>query len=130
MTGVNMPGLDKMMKAMTSVDGLAYLTVMDMTVEGTGQMADMMRQMMGGDEGHHARLTSLSAEAIGDDQFKVPDGLHHRQVARPRQRTIIGGMKHIACAVLAAASLSRVPVRTNPPGAASRRSRLRRCPAS
>jgi hypothetical protein len=73
MTGVSLPGLDKMMKAMTTVDGLAYLTVLDMTLEGTGQMADMMRQMMGGMK-VTSKVTSLSAEAIGDDAFKIPEG--------------------------------------------------------
>ena len=73
MTGVSLPGLDKMMKATTSVDGLPYLAVIDMTLEGTGQMADMMRQMMGGMK-ITSKLTSLSAETIGDDAFKVPEG--------------------------------------------------------
>src|SRR5262245_36664637 len=44
-TGVNMPGMDKLMKAMAGVDGLPILTEMDMTIDGTGPMADMMRQM-------------------------------------------------------------------------------------
>ena len=73
MTGVSLPGLDKMMKAMTSVDGLPYLAVIDMTLVGSGQMADMMRQMMGGMK-ITSKLTSLSAEAIGDEAFKVPEG--------------------------------------------------------
>jgi hypothetical protein len=73
MTGVSVPGLDKILKATTSVDGLPYLTVIDMKLEGTGQMADMMRQMMGGMK-ITSKLTSLSAEAIGDEAFKVPDG--------------------------------------------------------
>jgi hypothetical protein len=72
-TGVSLPGLDKMMKAMSTVDGLPYLTVMDMTVEGTGQMADMMRQMMGGMK-VTTKVTSLTTDKIGDDAFKVPEG--------------------------------------------------------
>ena len=94
------------MKAMTSVDGLTYLTVMDMTIEGTGQMADMMRQMMSGMK-ITIKVTSISADAIGDDAVQGSRGLHRRQVARTcRSATIIGGMKHIACAALAAASLT------------------------
>ena len=73
MTGVSVPGLDKILKAMTSVEGLPYLTVIDMKLEGTGPMADMMRQMMDGMK-ITSKLTSLSAEAIGDEAFKVPDG--------------------------------------------------------
>ena len=72
-SGVNLPGLDKMTKAMAGVDGLTYLMVMDMTVEGTGQMADMMRQMMGGMK-ITTKVTSISAVAIGEDQFKIPEG--------------------------------------------------------
>jgi len=73
MTGVNLPGLDKMMKASTSVEGLPYLSVIDMKLEGTGQMAEMMRQVMSGMK-ITSKLTSLSAEPIGDDAFKVPEG--------------------------------------------------------
>ena len=72
-SGVNLPGLDRMTKAMANIDGLAYLTVMDMKVEGTGQMADMMRQMMGGMK-VTIKVTSLSTSAIGDDAFKIPEG--------------------------------------------------------
>ena len=72
-SGVNLPGLEKLTKAMTSVEGLTYMTVMDMTIEGAGQMADMMRQMMSGTK-VTLKVTSISADAIGEDQFKVPDG--------------------------------------------------------
>lgn len=72
-SGVSLPGLDKMMTAMNSVDGMAYLTVMGMTVEGTGPMADMMRQMIG-TMTVTTKVTSISAEAIADDLFKVPEG--------------------------------------------------------
>jgi len=72
-SGVNVPGLDKLMKALTGVDGLNYLTVMDMALEGTGPMADMMRQMMSGMK-ITTKVTSISADAIGEDQFKIPEG--------------------------------------------------------
>ena len=72
MSGINMPGLDKMTKAMASVNGLAYLTEMTMKIEGTGQMAEMMRQM--GDMKITSKTNSISAETIAEDQFKVPDG--------------------------------------------------------
>lgn len=72
-SGVNMPGLEKVTQAMTSVDGLTYLTVMDMTLEGGGPMADMMRQMLSGMK-VTVKVTSISGDAIGDDLFKVPEG--------------------------------------------------------
>jgi len=70
--GVKMPGIDKMMKAMASVNGLAYMTEMTMTIEGTGQMADMMRQM--GAMKMITKTNSISAAPISDDLLKVPDG--------------------------------------------------------
>jgi hypothetical protein len=72
MSGINMPGLDNMTKAMASVNGLAYLTEMTMKIEGTGQMAEMMRQM--GDMKITSKTNSISVETIAEDQFKVPDG--------------------------------------------------------
>jgi hypothetical protein len=72
MSGINMPGLDNMTKAMASVNGLAYMTEMTMKIEGTGQMAEMMRQM--GDMKITSKTNSISVETIAEDQFKVPDG--------------------------------------------------------
>ena len=60
------------MKAMSSASGLAYLTEMTMTIEGTGQMAEMMKQM--GPMKITQKVSSISADAISDDQFKVPEG--------------------------------------------------------
>jgi len=70
--GVNIPGMEKVMKAMGSLDGMSYLTEMSMTVEGTGQMADMMRQM--GAMKITTRTTSVKTDAVSDDLFKVPEG--------------------------------------------------------
>jgi hypothetical protein len=72
LSGLNLPGMDKMTKAMSGVDGLPYLTVLDMTIEGSGQIADMMRQM--GAMKITTKVTSISGAAIGDDQFKIPEG--------------------------------------------------------
>jgi hypothetical protein len=72
MSGVSIPGMEKLVKAMAGVDGLAYLTVMDMTIEGTGQVADMMRQM--GAMKITTKVTSISGDPLGDDLFKVPEG--------------------------------------------------------
>jgi hypothetical protein len=71
-SGVSMPGMDEMMKAMASVNGLAYLTEMNMTIVGTGPMADMLRQM--GDMKMISKTTSISADPISDDLLKIPDG--------------------------------------------------------
>jgi hypothetical protein len=71
-TGVNMPGMDKLMKAMSGVDGLPILTEMDMTIEGSGQMADMMRQM--GSMKVTTKVLSVKTDSIADDVFKVPEG--------------------------------------------------------
>ena len=73
-TGVNMPGMDKLAKTMMGVDGVPVLTEMSMSVEGgTGQMADMMRQMMG-DMKVTTKVLSVKTDSIGDDVFKVPEG--------------------------------------------------------
>ncbi len=68
----SMPGMDKLTRAMASVDGIAYLTEVTMAIEGTGQIADMMRQM--GAMKIIMKSNSISADSIGDDQFKVPEG--------------------------------------------------------
>jgi len=71
-TGVNMPGMDKMVKAMGAVEGMPVLTEMSMTVEGTGQVADMMRQM--GAMKITTKVMSVKTDSIGEDVFKVPEG--------------------------------------------------------
>jgi hypothetical protein len=71
-SGMGMPGLDKMMKSMANVNGLAYLTEMTMTVEGTGQMAEMMQQM--GPMKITSKVTSITTDPIADDVFEIPAG--------------------------------------------------------
>jgi hypothetical protein len=71
-SGMNMPGMEKMTKAMGALDGMSYLTEIVMNVEGTGQMADMMKQM--GAMKITTRTTSVKTDALGDDLFKVPEG--------------------------------------------------------
>jgi hypothetical protein len=70
--GVNLPGMDTVIKAMGSLDGMAYLTEMTMNVEGTGQVADMMKQM--GPMKITTKTTSVKADPLSDDLFKVPEG--------------------------------------------------------
>jgi hypothetical protein len=71
-SGVNIPGMDKMMKAMSSVEGMPYLTEMTMTIEGTGQIADMMKQM--GAMKITTKVTSVKTDPVPDDQFQIPAG--------------------------------------------------------
>jgi hypothetical protein len=71
-SGVNIPGMEKLMKAMADLQGLAYLTEMTINIEGTGQMADMMRQM--GAMKVTTKVNSINTDAISDDLFKVPEG--------------------------------------------------------
>lgn len=71
-SGMNVPGMDKLAKAMGSVNGLPYLTEMTMTIEGTGQVADMMRQM--GPMKITTKVNSVSADSLSDDLFKIPEG--------------------------------------------------------
>lgn len=71
-SGVSIPGMDKLMKAMGAVSGLAYLTDMNMTIDGTGQLAEMMKQM--GAMKITVKVNSVTTDAIADDQFKVPAG--------------------------------------------------------
>jgi hypothetical protein len=64
------PAMEKMMKAMSNIDGIAYLTEMTMTVEGSGQIADMMKQM--GAMRITSKVSSISSETVSDDLFQVP----------------------------------------------------------
>jgi len=71
-SGMSMPGMEKLMKMIGGIGGMAYLTEMTMTVEGTGQMAEMMQQM--GPMKITTKVTSITTDPIPDDVFKVPEG--------------------------------------------------------
>ena len=70
--GVNMPGMENFAKAMGTMTGLPYLTEMETSIEGTGQMAEMMKQM--GTTKVTTKVTSISADPLSDDLFKIPEG--------------------------------------------------------
>jgi hypothetical protein len=70
--GINMPGMENFAKAMGTMTGLPYLTEMETSIEGTGQMAEMMKQM--GTTKVTTKVTSISAEPLSDDLFKIPEG--------------------------------------------------------
>jgi hypothetical protein len=65
-------GLDKVMAAAVSAQGLPYLSEITTNVEGTGQMVEMMKQM--GAMKIINKVTAISTEALSDDLFKVPAG--------------------------------------------------------
>ena len=70
--GVNMPGMENLGKAMSGISGLPYLTEMETSIEGTGQMAEMMKQM--GATKVITKVSSINADPISDDLFKIPEG--------------------------------------------------------
>jgi len=74
-TGVSMPGMEKLTKAMTTVDGLPVLTEMTMNVNGPAgdQRVEMMKQVMG-DMKVTTKVTSVKTDTIADDVFQVPQG--------------------------------------------------------
>jgi len=71
-SGMRMPGMDRMMKAIGTLNGMAYMTEMTMTIEGTGQMAEMMQQM--GPMKITTKVTSITTDPVSDDAFKIPEG--------------------------------------------------------
>lgn len=72
-TGISMPGMDKLTKAMASVNGLAYVNEMSMSVQGAGQIADMMKQVMGAMK-ISMKTSSVTTEPISDALLKIPEG--------------------------------------------------------
>ena len=71
-SGLPVPNFDRMMKAIGSLNGVPYLTEMTMTIQGTGQLADMMQQA--GPMHITSKVKSISTDSIADDAFKVPQG--------------------------------------------------------
>lgn len=66
----NNSSMERMMNAMAKLNGLAYMTDMTMTVEGTGQFVDMMKQM--GDMHITTKVSSISTDPIDDAIFVIP----------------------------------------------------------
>lgn len=65
-------GLDKLMEAAASIQGLPYLTEITMAFEGTGPVVDVMKQM--GPMKMVQKIDSVSTEAVPDEVFTVPAG--------------------------------------------------------
>ena len=68
--GKTNPALQRLMAATAKASGLPCLTEMNMTVDGAGPLADMMRQS--GAMKTTVKTTSVSTEALADDLFVVP----------------------------------------------------------
>ena len=63
-------GMEKLMSAAQSAPGLPFLTEITMTVDGTGPMVDMMKQM--GPMKIIQKTTAVSTDPLSDDLFKTP----------------------------------------------------------
>jgi hypothetical protein len=68
--GKTNPALQRLMAATAKASGVPCLTEMNMTVDGAGPLADMMRQS--GAMKTTVKTTSVSTEALADDLFVVP----------------------------------------------------------
>lgn len=63
-------GLDRFMESFSNAGGLPYLTEMNMTIEGGGEMAAVMKQF--GEMKLTSRVTEVSTAPLSDDLFTVP----------------------------------------------------------
>jgi hypothetical protein len=70
MPGAPSNGVDSVMKKLTGTEGIPYLTEVNMTLEGAGPAADMMKQM--GAMKITSKVTSISTDPIAADMFVVP----------------------------------------------------------
>lgn len=68
----NNSAMARMMDAMAKLKGIAYMTDMTMSFEGTGQFVDMMNQMGGSDMHATTKVSSISTDPIDDSVFTIP----------------------------------------------------------
>lgn len=78
-TGMNLPGMDKMAKAMSSVQGMPVLSEVTMSIEAGPNASEQARQMASMISGMGAmkvttKVLSVKTDTIADDVFKVPAG--------------------------------------------------------
>lgn len=64
------PGMERLMSVSSQAQGLPCLTEMNMTVEGSGPMADMLKQA--GPVKTTVETTSISTDPLPADLFEVP----------------------------------------------------------
>jgi hypothetical protein len=72
MPGLGAGGLDRFMESFSAAGGLPYLTEMNLTIQGGGDLAPMMKQF--GDMKLTSRVTEVSTATLSDDLFTVPTG--------------------------------------------------------
>jgi hypothetical protein len=70
-SGMNMSGVDRLSRLFTGNEGIAYMTEMAMSVEGSDPMVGMMNQTMAGMHITN-QVTDVSLAKIADDAFAVP----------------------------------------------------------
>ena len=78
-TGMNLPGMEKMAKAMASVQGMPVLTEVTMNIEAGANASEQARQMAQMMSGMGAmkvttKVLSVKTDAIAADVFQVPAG--------------------------------------------------------
>jgi hypothetical protein len=66
----SLPSMEKAMQTFRGGEGIPYLTEMTMTVDGTGQIAEMMRQA--GPMTVTTKVSKISIETIADDVLTLP----------------------------------------------------------
>jgi hypothetical protein len=64
-------GMDKLMTTIAGAPGLPYLTEINMGVEGTGPMVEVVKQQIAGMK-LVQKLSGINTDPVSDDQFKVP----------------------------------------------------------
>lgn len=64
-------GMDKLMAALAEAPGLPYLTEINMGIEGTGPMVDMMKQQFAGMK-LVQRTSGITTDPVSDETFQVP----------------------------------------------------------
>lgn len=70
--GIQGGGVDRLLKSLSDMPGIPYLSELQMDVEGTGPMVDAMKQM--GGMKIKSAVTEVSTAAIAGDHFEVPAG--------------------------------------------------------
>jgi hypothetical protein len=69
-------GMAQMYAAISDLNGVPYSTELNISIDATGPMAEMMKKM--GGMSTTITTTSVSTEPIGDDRFAVPAGYKSR----------------------------------------------------
>ncbi len=68
--GMGSSGIDQMMNVFSNANGIPYLTEIQLTIEGSGPIAEVMKQQ--GPIKITTKVTEVSTDAIAADAFEVP----------------------------------------------------------